>query len=366
MRFAQRIEKKLSANGWLIADFPQKYGGGKIGPIEQGLVYREMGYNLVMPWPNYIGHSAARTMLRISSQGQIEKWVPAIARGGETIWAEGYSEPEAGSDLANVKTTAVRDGDSWVINGQKSWTSQAAYADVIWILARSSPNVRKQAGLSIFIAEMKTPGIRIQRQRLLGRTIANDTFFDNVRVPKENLVGEEGMGWAYFAMGNQPAADTRAGGQAKAIGRANPLQISHQAVAQRRFDELLDYCKTARWNGKPVASDPVARNMLAELRVLLECWRVMAWRLYWTQVNGLPTGPLAPLPGLYMEFYPKFYKVGREILRNYALIQDGSRLAPIHGLFEDMATHQWHGLHPAGGVNIRRNLIATRGLGLPR
>ena len=347
--FARQMERKLAQRGWFLMDLPEKYGGGKHGPIEQGIFGEEFGYHRC-GYANHIGAISARMMVMFSSEEQQDRWVPEIARGGEIIYCEGYTEPDAGSDLASLKTTAVRQGDEWVINGQKAFNTHAHLADYVWTLARTNPDVRRQEGLSMFNVDMKTPGVTVRRQKLLGPTLANDVFFDDVRVPAANLVGEEGQGWNYFGS-----------------YKGGTDNLWWASLNRRLFDNLVDFCRESTFDGAPLAKDPLVRHRLADLRVHVECWRLLAWRDYWMVTQELPITAKGGLCGLFRgEFPPMLRRAGRDIVQKYSVVKKGSKWAKLAGEIEELATEQWRNMHPGGTLDVRRNVIARRALDLPR
>jgi alkylation response protein AidB-like acyl-CoA dehydrogenase len=189
--------KKLADRGWVVPAWPKEYGGGGMTVMQQFIFNEELALSR-SPRPMHLiiaAGMAGPTIIVHGSDEQKAKYLPGIARG-EDIWCQLYSEPNAGSDLASLQTRAVRDGDDYVINGSKIWTTMAHIAKNAIMLARTDPEAPKHRGISYFILDMKTPGITINPLVNMGGTHEfNQVFFDNVRVPKENLVGEENRGW---------------------------------------------------------------------------------------------------------------------------------------------------------------------------
>jgi alkylation response protein AidB-like acyl-CoA dehydrogenase len=277
------------------------------------------------------------------SQEQRREHVARIARA-ETVWCNGSTEPGAGSDLASLQCRAVADGDDYVVSGQKVFTTNAHRAGWCFLLARTNPHAPKHRGLSCFIVDMKSPGITVHPVWLMAGGRVNEVFFDEVRVPKGNLVGEEDRGW-YVAM--TTLGFERSG-------------IENIAEARRTLDDLVEYVKVAMDNR-------AARHRLVELRVEVEVGRMIAYRVAWMQDQGYSPDWEASLSRLYgSELRQRLTCAGMELLGLYSQLQDGSPRAILSGRVE----HSYRGTVVntiAGGTSeIQRNIIATRGLGLPR
>ncbi|MGY4230306.1 pimeloyl-CoA dehydrogenase large subunit [Bradyrhizobium sp. USDA 4503] len=237
-----RVLHKMGVPTW-----PKEYGGAGWTPVQHYIFEEEarafhartsygMGVALVGPVIYTFGNKA-----------QKEYYLPRIINA-EDWWCQGFSEPGAGSDLASLKTRAVRDGDHYIVNGQKTWTTLAQYADWIFCLVRTNPDVKKQAGISFLLIDMKTPGVTVRPIQLIDGTYeVNEVFFDNVRVPIENLVGEENQGWGYakFLLGNERFSDSSVSLSTERIRRIKDLAGRSYASGERLIDQSAFRAKVA-------------------------------------------------------------------------------------------------------------------------
>ncbi len=266
---------RLARRGWLGIGWPREYGGMERSITEQLLYYIEMYLRLPHKVINPVGVATALVapvIIEFGSEQLKKEYLPRILKGEATVCL-GYSEPIAGSDLAGLQTRAVADGDEYVINGQKAFTTSAEYADFCWLSAKTDPEASKRSrGISLFLVDMKTPGITVRGVQTMGRYRVNDVFFRDVRVPKKNLVGDENQGWNYIT---QSLSHERIG-----FG----VQV---AVLKRTFDELVQYVKKTSCNGEPLCKDPVLRRKLAQLAIELEVGRMLAARLVWMLEKGV-------------------------------------------------------------------------------
>ncbi|HZG28963.1 MAG TPA: acyl-CoA dehydrogenase family protein [Ensifer sp.] len=245
-------QKILAKKGWSVAHWPVEYGGPK-WTSRQRYIFDEECYLAGAPVPNIGGIGLVGPVIyTFGSQEQKERFLPGI-RNGETFWVQGFSEPGAGSDLASLRTSAVRDGDHYILNGQKIWTSHGKFGDWNFLLARTDPNAKKQAGISFLLLDIKSPGVTVRPlESLEGSHHLAEVFYDNVRVPVENLVGEENKGWSYtkFLLFNERAFY---GAEAPALKRY--LQkIKHLASIERAGSE-------------PIIRRPTFAARLAEMEI---------------------------------------------------------------------------------------------------
>ena len=347
--FSYSIARKLAARGWLAIGWPKEYGGGGRSQIEQAILNEEMGYRRA-PRPGMIGLGiVGPALMKFGTPDQKEKYVPPIARG-EVTYCQGFSEPNAGSDLGSLELRAVRDGDDYVINGTKMFTSHAFQADYMYFLARTDPDAPKHRGISLFIADVKTPGMSFRPLPYISGAMAGQTYFDEVRLPISCLIGEENRGW-YHAM---TTLDYERSG------------LDRYAGVRRTFDDFLEFCKTTRFNGSLLADDPIVRYKLAERRVGMEIWRLLCWKVVWLQSTGAVPNAEASEAFLFgTEDRLKFAQVAMQTLGHYATLRHESKWAPMLGTIEGIHRESMH-LHGAGTTEIHRNIIAQRGLGLPR
>lgn len=347
---ARTMSKKLAQKGWLTIAWPKEYGGLE-APFTEYIVYlEEMNYHRVPGIDMGIGGVSwvASSLMLFGSEEQKRKHLPRIARA-EEFWCTGYSEPGAGSDLAALQCRAIVEGDSWLVNGQKVWTSGAHIADYCWLAARTDANVPKHRGISMFIVDMKTPGITIRPlPNMAGHSSFNEVFFDEVRIPRENLVGEKNSGWHYLVV---------------ALDYERASLVGLPARVQRNIDELVGFAK----QDKARAGDQLIRHKLAEATIECQVCRILCYKVAWMQSKGLaPTSESAVAKTLVSELGMRVANTGMQILGLYSQLPTGSRFAQINGIITDSYLDTI-GMTIAGGTSeINRNVIATRGLGLPR
>ncbi|MBW1680468.1 MAG: acyl-CoA dehydrogenase family protein [Deltaproteobacteria bacterium] len=345
--------RKLGEKGWLALTWPRVYGGQERSHIDQLILDEEMaraGTPTGIETAITIGWVCPTIML-FGTEEQKLRYLPDAAKG-RIIFCLGYSEPNAGSDLAAVRTTAVEDGDHYVINGQKVWTTVAHRADYCWLAARTDPDAPKHKGVSMFVVDMKSPGITVKPLiNILGFHSFNEVFFDEVRVPKENLVGQKNMGWYQLAV----ALDFERSG------------VGTPARMHRTIDRLVAYCRQTRRNGRLLSEDPVIRKKLARLSVEAEVLRLLCYRITWIQEKGKTPNYEASLTKVFAsELLDRLANTGMEILGPYGMLDRGSPRAALRGeILRLYLTSPSMGI--GGGTSeIQRNIIAMRGLGLPR
>jgi alkylation response protein AidB-like acyl-CoA dehydrogenase len=350
--FHKKTAKKLAAKGWLSRPWPREYGGLEASLIEQFIFNDVMGYHKGAGVDHWGIALLAPTLLYSANDEQKREHLPPIARG-ELFWTQLWSEPGAGSDLASLTTRAVRDGDDYIINGQKIWSSGAHRADWGFTLVRTNPEERRSRGLSFFLLDMSTPGITINPiYTIAGTHLFNEVFFDDVRVPARNMVGEENQGWIASQM----------------TANFERSMIELFSYLRRELEELVDFCKETKWSGKPLIRNELVRHRLAQLAVEIEAGRAFSYSIVWSQIKGglIMAAPLAAAAKvLASELVQRFSYVGCDILGLYGQVKE-SRWAPLKGIFEKEYQLSM-GINMAGGTSeIMRNLICSLGLGLPR
>ena len=265
-------------------------------------------------------------------------------------YCQGFSEPNVGSDLASLELRAERDGDEYVLNGSKMFTSYAFNADYMYLLARTDPQAAKHRGISMFIADMKTPGITLRPLPYISGAMAAQTFFDDVRLPATALIGEENRGW-YHAM---TTLDFERSG------------LERYGRTRRAIDDFVQFCKATRLNGKPISERPSVKIKLAEIKVAFDVWSLLCWNVAWLQSTGAIPNAEASVAFLHgTEQRLKFAQSAMEIIGPYGTLRNESKWAPMRGAIEGIYRESMH-LHGAGTSEIHRNIIAQRGLGLPR
>ena len=350
---AREFQRKLGQKGWLAPAYPKEYGGLELSHMKRLILAEELAYSRapvsieVEVTVNWVGPS----LMLFGTENQKKDCVTGIAKG-DIIFCLGYSEPNAGSDLASLQTRAVEVGDEYVINGQKTWCSYGHLADYCWLAARTDPDAPKHKGISIFIVDMKTPGINIRPLiNILNRHSFNEVFFDDVRIPKENLVGQKNSGWYQLMM----ALD---------FERSS---IGYAAANQRVIEGLVKYAKETTRNGEPLANNPLIRNELAQLTVENEVARMMAYRIAWMFSKGLHPSHEASMSMVFVsEVMRRAADVGMRILGHYGELDRDSKWSVMNAEIMRMCLSSLS-IGVGGGSNeIQRNIIAIRGLGLPR
>ena len=349
----REMRKKLADKGWLTMHWPEEYGGQARSIMEQTVYREEMTYwgvpgtDLGTGAIGWVG-----PVLMISgTEEQKSEHLPPIANA-ERYWCTLYSEPGSGSDLASLQTSAVRDGDDYIINGQKIWTSSGHIADWGWLAARTDPDAPKHRGISLFMLDMKSQGVTVRPiVNMAGSHEFNEVYFDNVRVPKGNLVGEENRGWYTLAV----ALDFERSG------------VGYSASARRTLETLVKYAKETERNGKPLSEDPIVRHKLAERKIEIEVSRWLSYQVAWMQSQDMVPNAEASMSKLFgTELTQKVASTGMDILGMTGQLSKGSKWAPLQGYIQRLSLSSVSSTIAAGTSEIQRDIIARRGLGLPR
>ncbi len=344
------VGKKLGVKGWLSLAWPKAYGGSELGHIEQVIFNETRAYHRV-PGIDQGPYVVAACILEHGSEEMKREWLPRIS-SRETNWCQGWSEPNAGSDLASLTTTATEDGDDFLINGQKIWTSAAHRANHMFLLARTDREAPKHKGLTFFITPTDRPGFTARPiYHMSGKHSYNEVFFDDFRIPKRNVVGEVNNGW-YVTMSGMEFE--RSG-------------ISFIAETMRDLDDIVEFCKETDLGREAIARNPILRHKLAQRKVEVETARQFAYYIAWSQ-SKRERIPAQASAGKYYaaELMLRVAHTGLDVLGFYATLKQGSKWAQLHGRLEYIIQH---GLGPgiAGGTNeIQKNIIAWMGLDLPR
>ncbi len=345
------FQRKLAERGWLTLAWPKEYGGLGAGPMQQ-LVYNEEMSRLRAPAFGGIGVAmVGPTLMLHGTEEQRRRFLTPIARG-EMSWCQGFSEPGAGSDLASLQTRGVQDGDDFVVNGQKVWTSGAQRADYGILLARTDPEAPKHKGISYFLVDMKSPGITIKPlTNMLGSAAFNELFLDNVRIPRANLVGELNRGW-YVAT---TTLDFERSG------------VQRIVFAESLLNDLIAYARVRRDGGDRLIEQPQARHKLAEMRIEFAAGRLLAYRVAWMQGQGLVPNSEASIAKLYStELQARFAAAALNMMGAAGVLARGSAYAPLDGRLTSYYLAAASYTIAAGTSEVQRNIIAQRGLGLPR
>jgi alkylation response protein AidB-like acyl-CoA dehydrogenase len=349
--FARQLQRKLGQRRWLALAWPPEHGG--LGaPITHQVIFNEemgrrraplLGLNMGVYW-------VGPAIMLYGSPWQKERFLPKIA-SGEEVWCTLYSEPGAGSDLASLQTRAVLEGDEWVINGQKIWSSMAHRADWGYLAARTDPDAPKHKGISTFLVPMKAPGIIIRPLiNMAGHHGFNQVFFENVRIPKNYLVGEVNRGWYQVAVSLD-------------FERSS---ISGVARSEGYYEAILGLVREERHLLSATGRE-AARLRLAEVGIEIEVGRYLSYRVASLQQQGRVPNYEASIAKLYAsELAQRLARVGMDVLGLYGQLQPKSRWAKLRGRVERYYLTSVAETIGGGTSEIQRNVIAVRGLGLPR
>ena len=342
--------RKLGRDGWLGIGWPKDVGGQGRSTIEQ-YIFAEEAQRSGFPFPFLTISTVGPTILEYGTEEQKREYLPRILRG-ECLFAIGYSEADAGTDLASLKTKATRDGDDWVINGQKLWTSLADHADYVWLAARTDPNAAKHAGISIFIVPTSTPGYSCTPIHTIGSVRTNATYYDNVRVPASSLIAGEGMGWTLIV--NQLNYERVSLMSAGLLDR-----LFRETVALARDTQLAD-------GSRPIDT-PWIQGNLARIEAKIEVLKLLNWRQAWNVTNGTFNYAEASTVKVFgSELYIEAYQLLLEVVGQAGYLRRGTPGHVLKGRLERMYRSMLI-LTFGGGTNeIQRDIIAVAGLGMPR
>jgi alkylation response protein AidB-like acyl-CoA dehydrogenase len=342
--------KRLNEGGWLGIDWPTEYGG-RGASILQSIVYHQELGRARAPLP-YIGSGLSLigpTLMHWGTEEQKKRFIPKIL-SCEDIWCQGYSEPNSGSDLASLQTRAIEDGDDFVVNGQKIWTSSAQHADWIFLLVRTDVDAPKHKGISYLLVDMHSPGITVRPLvQMTGAKGFNEVFFDDVRVPKKNIVGEKNQGW-------QVAITTlmfeRRGAGGPGIGQIR---------------ELVKLAKQVKRGDGTAWDDASVRQKIAEFFCEGEALKYTGYRQLTRRLKGLPPGPEGSMMKLVStELNMKVAMFAMELLGTYSQIEHKAPFAIDKGKWSFRMLAARGGTIAAGTNQIQHNIIGERVLGLPK
>ena len=347
----QVIRQKMAEKGWLTMHWPEEYGGQNASPVKSAIYNEEIAY-MRAPGRDIFGvRMLGPTLMIHGSEEQKKTHLPSVAKG-EIQWCQGYSEPESGSDLASLSTRAVRDGDELVINGAKVWTTMAHRADWIMLLTRTDPDAPKHRGISFVLVDMKSPGVSVRPIiNMAGGHEFNQVTFDDVRVPRANVVGDEDRGW-YVAV---TLLDFERSG------------IDYSASARRLLDDTKGFATETKRNGVPLIEIPWVRTLMADRYIDCEVARLMAYNVAYMQSQDLiPTKEASMSKVFGSEVVQRVTEAALDILGMYGTLGREDKWAPLNGRVQENWMNAFAGTIAAGTSEIQRNIIAGRGLGLPR
>jgi hypothetical protein len=361
--FNEEWTAKLYGGGWICASWPTEYGGKGLTLLQQVVLNEEFARAGAPLRADFFGDTlVGPTILQWGTEEQKQQFIPRILKG-DISWCQGFSEPDAGSDLAGLKTKAELDGDEWVINGQKVWTTQAGYADYIFLLARTDPDAPKHAGISYLLVPMRQPGVEVRPiKQIDGSAEFNEVFFTNVRCPKENVIGGVNNGWK--------VAMTTLG-----FERGTSATTGHRRF-QKEFDEIV---RVAHDNG--ASTDPLIRQRLARSWSNIKIMQINGYRTLTDVLNG--TNTTAALGACNKMFWSEAHqdtlRLAMDILGLHAqvLLGDASEDTMLPGARRAQAGYPVDNLQSlfffsrsetiwGGTAEIQRNIVGERVLGLPK
>jgi alkylation response protein AidB-like acyl-CoA dehydrogenase len=347
----RKVVKQMGTDGWLGIGWPEEYGGKNKSQLEQFIFFDE-SMRAGAPVPMLTINTVGPTIFRYGTDEQKNRFLPQILKG-EIHFCIGYTEPGAGTDLAALKTRAVRDGDEYVINGQKIFTSLASDADYCWLAVRTNPDVSKHKGISMIIVPMDTPGITVQPMDLLSEHDINQVFYEDVRVPAANLVGGENNGWSLIT--NQLNHER--------------VTLCSSGMLEQTYEEALRYAQETKLaDGRRVIDQEWAQLNLARVRAGLEFLRLINWKVAWGATEGLPLdiGDASTIKVFGTEFYLEAFRLLMEVVGPASYLRRESPEALLRSRLE-RNYRSLIILTFGGGVNeVQRDLIAMFALGLPR
>jgi acyl-CoA dehydrogenase len=351
------VVRQLGADGWLALAWPQEYGG-RGGTMLDQLIFTDEAAIARVPVPFLTINTVGPTIMRFGTQAQKSHLLPKIA-AGEVHFSIGYSEPEAGTDLASLRTTATRDGEEYVIDGQKMWTSLIQYADYVWLACRTDPEAPRHKGLSIIVVPTSAPGFSWTPVRTMADVVTSATYYSAVRVPVSARVGAENAGW--------PLITNQLNHERVALTSAAPVQSALASVTEWARE-------TKHTDGRRVIDAEWVRLNLARVHAKAEFLKLMNWRIASTVAEVSGGGPPGPALGpasasatkVYgTEFAVEAYRLLMEVLGARALVRAGSPGAALAGRIERLHRSALI-LTFGGGTNeVQRDIIATTRLGLP-
>jgi len=355
MAFLKDWQHKLHQAGWAGISWPEEYGGRGATINEQLIFTEEMAKTKA---PNMMNVSigielAGPAIIHHGTEEQKQRYLRKIL-SAEEIWAQGFSEPGAGSDLASLQTKAVIDGDYFVVTGQKVWMSWAEYSDFCILLARTDPDAPKHKGISFLLVDMKSSGITIRPTvQITGEAEFSEVFFDGVRVPRENLVGGLNQGWNVAMTVLMHERGTSA--------------IGYQIRFRNELDDLIRLAQSHQRDGRLVSEDPAFRRKLAQAFIDVEVLKYNIYRSATQMVRSGKPGPESSIVKLFWSEMDRRQKLlGMEMLGMYSQLVNGSEWAVDHGKWPRAFLWSRAGTIYAGSSEIQRNIIAERVLGMPR
>ncbi len=352
--FLREWQKKVFEGGWAGIAWPKEYGGRGASLVEQVIFTEEMGRAGAPPLANVLGLALiGPTIIHFGNEEQKKRYLPKIL-SAEEIWCQGFSEPEAGSDLANVRSESRLEGDHFVVNGQKVWNSYGWAADWCALLTRSEAGSQKHKGLTYILVDMHSPGVEVRPLlQMTGETEFAEIFFRDVKVPVENVLGPVGEGWK-VAIGTL-------------MHERATLGSSAQVAYRRQLDRLIELSHTVQRNGRPAAEDPVIRQKLGQCHAEVEILRLNQMRaITRLSQSGIPGAEGSIQKIFWSELNQRFQQIAMELLGPYGQLTKDGPTAIDDGFFAYSFLRARGNTIEAGTSEIQRNIIGNFVLGLPK
>jgi alkylation response protein AidB-like acyl-CoA dehydrogenase len=347
-------QRKLYEGGWAAVSWPKEYGGRSASLMLQSIFWEEMARVEAPPMANSLGLGLiGPTIIAYGTDAQKERHIPKIL-SAEEIWCQGFSEPNAGSDLASLQTEARLDGDHYVVNGQKVWMSYGWVGDWCELVVRTDANVPKHKGLTVLLIDMKSPGVEVRPLRqMTGESEFGEIFFRDVRVPKENVLGQLNDGW-------NVAVSTL-------MYERGSYGARLHLIFKRNIGRLIELARTLQRNGHTAAQDPLMRQKLAQCYAEIEIMRLNQMRAFSRiTATGVP-GPEGSIQKIFWsELNQRVQQIAQELLGPYGQLQAGDPLAPDKGIWSYGYLRTRGNTIEAGTSEVQRNIIGHFVLGLPR
>jgi alkylation response protein AidB-like acyl-CoA dehydrogenase len=346
----RKVVRQMGEDGWLGIGWPEEYGGQGRSAIEQFIFFDE-SMRAGAPVPMLTINTVGPTIMNFGTDEQKERFLPRIL-AGEIHFCIGYTEPGAGTDLAALTTRAVRDGEEYVINGQKIFTSLAGDADYVWLAARTDPEAKKHKGISMFVVPMDTPGVKVVPMQLTSEHDINQTYYDDVRVPASALVGGENNGWSLIT--NQLNHER--------------VTLCSSGIVERALAEVRHWAQDTKLaDGRRVVDQEWVQLHLARVHARLEFLRLINWKVAWTASEGRPVdvADASSTKVFGTEFYLEAFRLLFEVIGERGYLKEGAPEAVLKSRLERYYRSLLI-LTFGGGTNeIQRDLIAVFGLGMP-
>jgi alkylation response protein AidB-like acyl-CoA dehydrogenase len=352
--FLRKWQRKLHDGGFIGLTWPKEYGGQGLTFLEEMIVHEEMALQKAPPVLNVLGVGMAGPTIIAYGTEEQKKRYPAKILSCEEIWCQGYSEPNAGSDLASLQTRAVKDGDSYVINGQKVWTSLAHMADWMMLLARTDPEAPKHKGITYFLLDMHAPGVTVKPlKQITGDAEFNEVFFDNVRVHERQVLGGLNNGWAV--------------GLTTLMYERLALGFGLQVRLRIALESMIDMARRVEKHGRVITKDPVMRQKLAQLWIDTEALKYTGARAVTRLLKGELPGPEASTGKMgWVETHQRLQEIAMEIEGPYSQLARGSEWAIDGGTWQYTFLRSRANSIEGGTTEIQKNIIGERVLGLPK